>query len=127
MTRRASLIGACVGALVGAGGRAGVAACSLNEASQGGAVLVLTAALIGMVLGAFAGATGRPVLGALVGAGLSGLFFLMSFPVVAVFDFLGALRTPSLLLMVAMGALAGGVGGAAARRQVGRADHLVRE
>jgi hypothetical protein len=112
---RASLVGAGVGALVGAGTRAGITAYYFDTTRED-ATLVVLSALTGMIVGALAGATGTPVLGAAVGAVLSGLFFLLSFPVVVLLDVLGTATLPSLAVVLGMGAVAGGVGGAVARR-----------
>jgi len=123
MGYRAWVVGASVGALIGAISRVAVAAYHLTPATQDRGLVVLIAAVMGIITGALAGAVGKPVLGATVGAGLSVLAYLVNLPIVAFLHFLGALTTPTLLEVVAAGALAGGIGGAAAqmaaRRQSG--------
>ena len=122
MMYRPLVVGAAVGALVGAGSRAALARYYLADGSQGTTALVLVAALIGMVVGALAGATQAPIPGAVVGAGLSLLSLALTFPVVAVFGVLGALQIPSPVAVLGAGALAGGAGGAVGRR-VARIRH----
>jgi hypothetical protein len=123
MAYRGSVIGASVGALVGGISRAAVAAFRLTDVNQDTAWVVLIAGVIGIIVGAPAGAIDKPVFGAVVGAGLSFLVFLANFPMVAFFQILGELTMPSLLEVIGVGALAGGMGGAAAqmaaRRQSG--------
>ncbi len=123
MAYRAWVVGASVGALVGAITRAGMAALHLAPSIQDPALVVLIAAVMGIITGAPAGAIGKPLLGAIAGAILSVLAFLVNLPIVMFFHFLGALTTPSLLEVIAAGAIAGGIGGAAAqmaaRRQSG--------
>jgi len=113
MAFRASLVGAATGAVVGGAGRAAVAVAHFNEVDHVTAPFVVAAAAIGVVIGAIAGLTGRPLLGAVVGAGLSVLAFLGTLPFAMLFQVLGAGSAASLLEIVAVGALAGGVGGAA--------------
>ncbi len=121
MAFRVSLVGAGVGALIGGIGRAAVAAFHFTGASGDLTLVVLIAAGIGIVIGALAGATGRPLLGATVGAALSAVIFMLTLPAVAFLQLLGAGTLPSVLEVVAAGALAGGIGGAmervAARRR----------
>ncbi len=116
MEYRASVVGGCVGALVGAVSRAAVASYYVADPGRDGAVLILIAAAMGMIIGALGGATAMPVLGAAIGAALSMLFFALLFPLVAFFDFLGALTTPSIVVVLGLGALAGAAGGAVGRR-----------
>ena len=112
MTYRASLVGAGVGALVGGISRAAVAAFLLTDVS-GDLIVVLFAAAIGILIGAMAGATGRPVLGATVGGVLSAVAFMVTLPAASLIFLAGAGTLPSLLEIVAVGALSGGIGGAA--------------
>ncbi len=116
MAYRASVVGASVGALVGAITRAGMAAFHLTPATQDAVMVVLIAAVIGVIIGGLAGVIAKPLLGAIAGAVLSVLVFLVNLPIVALFHLLGAMTTPSLLEVIAAGALAGGIGGAAGRR-----------
>ena len=113
MILRPSLAGALTGAVLGAIGRAVVAGVHLREINQGTAAGLLSAAVIGVIIGALAGLTGRPLLGAVVGAVLSALAYLGMYPVVLLFHALGTLTTPSIWEVVAVGALSGGLGGAA--------------
>jgi len=112
MAYRASLVGAGVGALVGGISRAAVAAFLLTDVS-GDLIVVLFAAAIGILIGAMAGATGRPVLGATVGGVLSAVAFMVTLPAASLIFLAGAGTLPSLLEIVAVGALSGGIGGAA--------------
>lgn len=118
--------GAAVGALVGGVGRASVVLISVglvgNHGPLAGAVAVLAMAsgAIGLLVGAIAGATGKPLLGAFIGAILSGAVFelfmcacaslLGSFNQRAGADFLSHTLIYG-LEMAAAGALAGGIGG----------------
>jgi len=112
MAYRASLVGAGVGALVGGISRAAVAAFLLTDVS-GDLIVVLFAAAIGILIGAMAGATGRPVLGATVGGVLSAVAFMVTLPAASLIFLAGAGTLPSLLEIIAVGALSGGIGGAA--------------
>ena len=112
MAYRASLVGAGVGALVGGISRAAVAAFLLTDVS-GDLIVVLFAAAIGILIGAMAGATGRPVLGATVGGVLSAVAFMITLPAASLIFLAGAGTLPSLLEIIAVGALSGGIGGAA--------------
>ena len=114
MAYRASLVGAGVGALVGGISRAAVAAFLLTDVS-GDLIVVLFAAAIGILIGAMAGATGRPVLGATVGGVLSAVAFMVTLPAASLIFLAGAGTLPSLLEIVAVGVLSGGIGGAAGR------------
>jgi len=114
-TWRPSVRGVVVAALVGGIGRGLVVALHLAELNRATLSVVLVAAVIGAGIGALAGLVGRVGLGAVVGAGLALLVFAITLPLVMVFEFLGVGSTPSVVATVAMGAVAGLAGGAAAR------------
>jgi len=115
MALRISLVGVFTGAVLGGVGRAAVAVIHLSEPAQGIAAVVLSAATVGILIGALAGATGAPLLGAVVGAALTAVVYLATLPIVLFFHFLGTLTAPPLVEVIAVGALAGGIGGAADR------------
>ncbi len=117
MRNRGSLVGACVGAVVGGISRAAVAYYHLTTTNQDPALVVLIASVIGIIIGALAGVIGKPLLGAAAGALLAVLFFLVNLPIVMFFQFLGALTAPSFLEVVGTGALAGAIGGAVGGRR----------
>jgi hypothetical protein len=115
-----SPLGALVGALIGACARAAVVFLNLGHAGGALPALALPSAGIGLLVGAIAGAIGRPLLGAVVGAVLSGvvfeLFMCACASVIGTFsqkaggDFLSQTLIYA-LEMGAAGALAGGIGG----------------
>ena len=119
-----SAAGAGVGALLGCFGRGAVVL--LNLGPDGGplATIALPSAGIGLLVGAIAGAFGRPLLGAAVGAVLSGLVFELficacasligSFSQKAGEDFFTQTLVYG-LEMALVGAIAGGVGGLVGR------------
>ena len=109
------LAGALTGALLGGIGRAVVAGVHLRGINQGAELGLLSAALIGVIIGALAGLTGKPLLGAVIGAVLSALAYLGMYPIVMLFHALGTLTIASIWEVVAVGALSGGLGGAAGR------------
>jgi hypothetical protein len=111
-----SLRGVVVGAAVGGIGRAVVVALHLAELNVATLPIVLVGAVIGACIGAVAGLVGRIALGAIVGAGLTILVFLVTLPVAFLFQFVGAGTTPSIVATVAIGALSGLAGAAAGRR-----------
>ena len=113
---RLSVAGAAAGALVGGISRAAIAAFHLTDTSGDLRPLVLIAVGIGVVIGGLAGATGRPLLGAAVGAALSGVVFVVTVQVAWMVVWVGAGTLPSLLEILAAGALAGGIGGAVGRK-----------
>ena len=114
--------GAAVGAVVGCVARAAVVI--LNVMGHGGegvpAAFILPSAVIGLLVGAVAGAVGKPLLGATVGAVLSGVIFELfmcscasligSFSREASDRFLSHTLIYGLEMALA-GAVAGGVGG----------------
>jgi hypothetical protein len=113
MTARESVAGALVGALLGFVGRAAVAGFHVHEISRAIIPGVLAVGVLGLVIGGLAGLTGRPLVGAILGAVLSAIAYAGTFPIALLFHALGALTPASLLEVLAVGALAGGLGGAA--------------
>jgi hypothetical protein len=116
MAFRLSVTGAAAWAVVGGVSRAAIAAVHITDSSGDLRQLVLIAAAIGVVIGALAGATGRPLLGTAVGAALAGVVFIVTLSAVWMFALIGAGTLPSLLEILAAGALAGGIGGAVGRK-----------
>jgi hypothetical protein len=121
---RVSGTGAAVGAVLGAFARGAVVL--LNLWAHGAdrlAAFALPSAGIGLLVGGIAGATGKPLLGAIVGALLSGVVF--EFFMCACASALGGREGGRVLSdtliygleMALAGALAGGLGGAAGRKQ----------
>jgi hypothetical protein len=102
---------------VGGIGRAIVAAFNLAELSAGTVPVLLLVAGVGAVIGALAGLVGRVGLGAIVGAGLTVIVFLITLPVVFLFEAMGVGTVPSVAATVAIGALSGVAGGIAAGRE----------
>jgi hypothetical protein len=113
--------GILAGAAIGAVGRVVVMSLHLSTTTDGTILILLIAALVGALVGALASLPGRPLTGALVGAVLSGALYLGALPAVWLLHLLGAVSLPSLLEMIAVGALAGGVGGLIAQRGARRA------
>jgi hypothetical protein len=119
-----SPVGAGVGALVGCVGRSAVVLLNMPAGAVGEPMLALPSAGIGLLVGAIAGAFGRPVLGAGVGAVLSGVVFeLFMFACASLIGSISQ-RASSMFLsetlvygleMAAAGALAGGIGGLVGR------------
>jgi hypothetical protein len=122
MASRMSWIGIGVGALVGGLIRVAVTALHFPAIVGEQYSIALLPAVVGIVIGGVAAATGRVLLGAVVGAGLSFLFYLLALPVVGVFSFLGAATLPALWEVLAVGAITGAIGGwaaqIAAKRQI---------
>ena len=118
-TRPSSLRGAVIGALVGGVGRAVVAMVHLTELNTVTVPVVLGATLIGGGIGAIAGLVRRASIAAAVGAGLSVLVFLLTLPVVSLFALLGVGTRPTVVAMVAIGALSGLAGALAMRARPG--------
>jgi len=120
MAFRVSLAGALTGAVLGGLARALVTAAHLQITRDTVPVLFITA-VIGIVIGAASGVSGRPLAGALIGAALTALVYVIEYPIVLLFGALGTLQPPSGLKIVAVGALVGGLAGAsgqmAARRE----------
>jgi hypothetical protein len=131
-----SAAGAGVGALVGCVGRAVVVLLNFGPDSGPLATLALPSAGIGLLVGGIAGAFGKPLVGAAVGAVLSGVVFELfmcacasligSFSQKAGSDFLSQTLVYGLEMAVA-GGIAGCVGGLVGRAsgttdQSGRKD-----
>jgi hypothetical protein len=99
---------------------------SVFSGQKGSSIFFISASL-GVVVGGIAGSTCRPILGAAIGAGLSGLFctFLVVLPWTLAFQLFpipnrddSALKTTitvGLLAMILVGAIAGGLGAAAGK------------
>jgi hypothetical protein len=116
-------LGAGVGALVGAAGRALVVLCWFGP---GAIIFALPSAAIGLLVGAIAGALGKPIRGAIVGCVLSAVVFeLFMFACASLLGDIGRIFgdkdagtkfltdvLPYTLLMGLAGAAAGGIGGA---------------
>ena len=107
--------GVLVGAAVGGIGRALVAALSLAELNSATLPVVLIGAGIGASIGAMAGLVGRIALGAMVGAGLTLVVFMVTLPAAVLVALMGGGTMPSVVATVAIGALSGLAAGAAAR------------
>jgi hypothetical protein len=108
---RVSLAGALTGGALGGLGRILVTMAHLQVTADTGAILFVPAA-IGIVVGGLAGMSGRALTGAVIGAALSALVYVGAYPIVLLFHALGALLPASWQEVVAVGALAGGLGGA---------------
>ena len=109
---RVSLAGALTGAVLGGLGRTLLTMAHLQVAGHTGSILFVAAAG-GIIIGGLAGMSGRLVPGAIIGAVLSALVYFGAYPIVLLFHALGALLPASWPEVVAIGALAGGLGGAA--------------
>ena len=120
MASRISWMGFGVGALAGGISRVVVAALHFPDSIGGSYPIALVAAVVGIVTGGIAGGTGRLLLGAVVGAGLSLLFYLGSVPLVGLLAFLGAATLPALWEVLAVGAVPGAIGGAAGQMAMKR-------
>ena len=111
MASRIPWVGLSVGAAVGGITRVGVIALHFpdffGELYMGG----LYVAFVGAVIGGLAGVTGRALRGAMVGAGLSVLFYLLALPFVGLFSFLGTATIPTWWEVLAVGAIPGAIGG----------------
>ena len=112
MASRISWIGFGVGALVGGIIRVAVAVLHFPAIATENYVVAILPAVIGIVVGGIAGGTGRALLGTVVGAGLSILFYLGSLPLVGLLSFLGAATLPALWEVLVVGAVPGAIGGA---------------
>jgi hypothetical protein len=122
--------GAGMGALVGCLGRATVVLINLGH-NGAPAVLAMPSAGIGLLVGAIAGAFGQPLLGAIVGAVLSGAVFeLFVFACVSTIGTLDARGGANFisqtvvycLEMAVTSAVAGAVGGLVGRPAADRRD-----
>lgn len=112
MASRISWIGFGVGALVGGISRVTVLALHFPDSLGGSYPLALAAGSVGIVIGGIAGGTGRTLLGAVVGAGLSLLFYLSSLMLVGFLAFLGGISLPTFWEVLVVGAIPGAIGGA---------------
>ncbi len=112
MAAKISWLGVGVGALVGGIGRVTLVALHLSDSVTAHIPFALVAAGVGIVIGGVAGGTGRVLLGAVVGAGLSILFYLFSLPFVGLLAFLGTSTPLALWELLAVGAIPGAIGGA---------------
>ena len=121
-----SVRGALVGAAVGGVGRAVVVALHLAELNAATLSIVLVAAMIGAGIGAVAGLVGRIALAAIVGAGLTVIVFAIMLPVVSLVELVGVGTMPSIAATIAIGALSG-LAGAAAARMVPRGRRVANE
>jgi thiol:disulfide interchange protein len=115
MASRIPWVGVIVGAAVGAITRVAVTALHFPAILRENHMLALYVVFVGAVIGGVAGVTGKALRGAVVGAGLSVLFYLLALPVVGVFSFLGAATLPAWWEMLAAGAIPGAIGGWAAQ------------
>ena len=126
---RISIIGALIGAMVGAIARSAVVLYMVGATNP---VVFYPSAMIGVLIGAIAGAIARPLWSAVLGAVLSGFIFeLFMLPCATLVgtwgkvmgkdhaqsDFLSE-TLPHMLLMALAGALAGGIGALAARMKM---------
>jgi hypothetical protein len=100
------------GAVLGGLGRTLLTMAHLQATGNTGPILFVAAAG-GIIIGGLAGMSGRLVPGAIIGAVLSALVYFGAYPIVLLFHALGALLPASWPEVVAIGALAGGLGGAA--------------
>ena len=107
-----SLAGALTGAVLGGLGRTLLTMAHLQVTGNTGPILFVAAAG-GIIIGGLAGMSGRLVPGAIIGAVLSALVYFGAYPIVLLFHALGALLPASWPEVVAVGALAGGLGGGA--------------
>lgn len=110
-----SLRGALAGAVVGGVGRAALVAIHLETIGAASVAVLLWAAAVGAAVGGLAGLAGAPWPGATLGVVLSALAYVVMIPVALFVTVLGVAQAPSLLEMMAVGALAGFAGGAADR------------
>jgi hypothetical protein len=113
-------VGVLVGAAIGAIGRVAVMSLHLSSPTEGTALILLIAALAGALIGALASLPGKPLAGALAGAVLAGVLYVVAIPAVWLLHMLGALTLPSVFEMMAAGALAGGAGGMVTQRAARR-------
>ncbi len=112
MRTSVSWIGLGLGALVGGILRVGVMAVHFPAIVGEHYPIALLPASLGMITGGVAAATGRVLLGTVVGAGLSFVFYLATMVLVAMSAFLGAGTPPAVWEVLALGAISGAIGGA---------------
>ncbi len=111
MATRIAWLGVLVGALIGGIARVVVLAIHFPGSLGDSYLAALIAGGVGIVIGGVAAATGRILFGAVVGAALSLLFYLLSLPLVGLLASLGAASPASVWEMLAVGAIPGAVGG----------------
>ena len=127
MQLRPSLLGALVGAVLGGIGRGALAAFYLRELNRDTTLVVLVVAAIGVVVGALSGLTGRPVWGGVVGAALTAVVYLATLPAALFMQAIQVGRAPTLVEVLAVGALVGALAGAAehvARRRRSKRERI---
>ncbi len=112
MATRMAWLGVVVGALIGGIGRVILLAIHFPGSLGDSYLAALIAGGAGIVIGGVAAATGRFLIGAVVGAALSLLFYLLSLPLVGLLASLGAATPASVWEMLAVGAIPGAIGGA---------------
>ena len=112
MASSISWIGFGVGAVIGGITRVVVAALHFPAIRGEQYPAALWPAIIGIVVGGIAGGAGRALLGAVVGAGLSLLFYLGSLPLAGLLAFFGTATLPALWEVLTVGAVPGAIGGA---------------
>jgi len=112
MASRVSWIGFGVGAVIGGIVRVAVAAVHFPGIMGEQYPAALFPAVIGIVVGGIAGGTGRALLGAVVGAGLSILFYLGNLPLSGLLALSGTATLPALWEVLTVGAAPGAIGGA---------------
>ncbi|MEY4567150.1 MAG: hypothetical protein RLY14_2120 [Planctomycetota bacterium] len=122
VTTKGMIIGGIVGALIGAVIRGGITFYHLREGEVFGLLASLPSASIGFLCGAIAGCWCRGSIGALIGAllsaGVFGLFFLPFAYVLSLFDAADKATEfawPLFLQKAIAGGIAGGVGGLVGR------------
>lgn len=110
-----SLTGLLVGAAIGGVGRAAVVALHLQTMGPTVVPVLTWATVLGAIIGGIAGLSGAPRRGAVLGALLAVLAYVVMLPLALVVTVSGIATAPSVLAMIAVGALAGFTGGVAAR------------
>ena len=126
MAFRVSLAGALTGAVLGGLGRILVTVGHLQVTGNTGPILFVSAA-VGIIIGGLAAMSGRALTGAILGAVLSALVYFGAYPIVLLFHALGALLPASWGEVIAIGALAGGLGGAVGQMTARRGSKGRRE
>ncbi len=117
MTSRFSWLGFSVGALVGAVLRVAVAAMHFPAIVHDPYPIAIVPALVGFITGGVAAATGRLVVGAVVGAAVSFVFYLVALPLVGLLSFVGSATPLALWETLLVGLIPGGMGGWLAERK----------
>ncbi len=104
------------GAVLGAAGRAAVTLGHLHLVGSDAVLAAAIAAAFGAAIGAAAGATSRPLVGITVGVGLTLVIYFFTLPLAGLLQLIGAGTIPPMREVVAVGAVAGGLGGFVGRR-----------